>query len=85
MHWNVVIDNDMKKYLLKIPKRDAFRIAAVLQEFATNPYAGDIEKMEGEEDTWRRRIGSYRILYKILTEQKIINVADIRRRTSNTY
>ncbi len=61
------------------------RITAAIKEFAINPYAGDIEKMEGEKDTWRRRIGAYRIFYEIHTARKIIYIFEIKRHASNTY
>jgi len=57
----------------------------VLRELIYNPYAGDIEKIEGDKDVWRRRIGSYRILYEINENRKLIYVFDIKRRASNTY
>jgi len=41
--------------------------------------------MKGEDDTWRRRTGSYRIFYKIKNEDEIILVFHIERRTSKTY
>lgn len=85
MNWQIVVDSYARKYLEKIPKSDANRIAAVLREFAVNPYAGDIEKLEGEEDSWRRRVGSYRLFYEVYTSKKVVYVSEIRRRASNTY
>lgn len=85
MNWQVIVDSYARKYLKKIPKSNADRIAAVLREFTVNPYAGDIEKLEGEEDTWRRRVGSYRIFYEVYTSRKIVYVSEIRRRASNIY
>jgi len=41
--------------------------------------------MEGRDDVWRRRTGSYRIFYEVDTVRKIIYVFDIKRRTSKTY
>ncbi len=85
MNWELIIDSYTKKQLKRISKKDVERIIAAIKEFSINPYAGDIEKMEGEKDTWRRRIGAYRIFYEIHTTKKIIYIFDIRRRTSSTY
>lgn len=85
MPWELRIENFVKKQLKKFPRRDAGRIFSVIQSLVINPYAGDIEKMEGEKDTWRRRVGVYRIIYEINVKEKIITVADVRRRTSKTY
>ena len=50
-----------------------------------DPYFGDIKKMKGEENTWRRRTGAYRIFYKLRIAEKIILVFRVERRTSKTY
>jgi len=57
----------------------------VINEMARDPFAGDIEKMSGQENVWRRRVGAYRIFYEVFTDQKLIHITDIRRRTSSTY
>ncbi len=85
MNWTVIIDGYAEKYLKRIPKKDANRVRKVLRELTHNPYAGDIEKIEGNKDVWRRRIGSYRILYEINENRKLIYVFDIKRRASSTY
>ena len=61
------------------------RIAEALKELRSDPYMGDIEKLEGEENSWRRRIGAFRIVYEIETKEKIIRVFEVKRRTSVTY
>ena len=85
MNWTLLIDRPVKKQLLKIPRNDSNRITSAIKELVVNPYAGDIEKMSGEKDTWRRRVGSYRFFYEIYTSRGIIFVFDLKRRASNTY
>ena len=84
MNWQVIVDKAVSKALKNIPKDYRNRILEILGEFAINPYAGDIERMEGE-DVWRRRVGAYRIFYEVMKEKKIIHVFDVKRRTSSTY
>ncbi|NCN95001.1 type II toxin-antitoxin system RelE/ParE family toxin [Candidatus Wolfebacteria bacterium] len=67
------------------PKKDQIYIATGLKELTTNPYSGDTEKISGEENVWRRRIGAYRIFYEIISQEKVIRVFRIERRTSKTY
>lgn len=50
-----------------------------------DPFDGDIFNLGGEENAWRRRAGAYRILFKILSEERIIFVREVARRTSSTY
>jgi len=85
MSWAVIVDGYARKYLKRIPRKDADRLGEILRELAYNPYAGDIEKIEGEKDAWRRRVGAYRILYEVYDNKKLIYVSEIKRRTSSTY
>ncbi len=85
MNWDLIVDSFVRKRLERIPKRDAERLFTAIRELVINPYAGDIEKMEGEESTWRRRIGAYRIIYEIRAAKRLICVSDLQRRTSSTY
>ena len=75
----------VKKQLKRIPKKESERIFWIIQDLPLNPYAGDIEKMEGERDVWRRRVGSYRIKYEIHVAQRMIHIFEVMRRTSSTY
>ena len=83
--WELQVDRAVYKQLHRIPNRDAARLLAAIAEFVTNPYAGDVSKMQGEEDVWRRRVGSYRIFYEIFPTKKIVCVYRMERRTSTTY
>lgn len=69
----------------KFPQKDRIRLVKVIEELPSNPYGGDIEEMEDEENTWRRRVGAYRIFYEIRPREKIIYVFRVERRTSKTY
>lgn len=85
MSWNFKIAKRVLKEIKHIPKKDALRLLFVLEKIAENPYQGDIEKIKGEDNVWRRKIGNYRILYEIIPRQRYINVFQIRRRTTTTY
>jgi len=71
--------------MLHFPKEDRLRIAATLREMTFSPYAGDIEKISGEDGNWRRRVGAYRIFYEMRPDEKVIFVYKIERHTSKTY
>lgn len=85
MTWEWKIDPDVRKQILKIPRKNAIRIVEVIEAFGDGPFSGDIEKIKGEDTVWRRRIGNYRIFYEVYTEQKIIHIFKVVRRGSNTY
>ena len=85
MSWKVLIHPKVEKQLKRFPKKDAKRIEAAFYQFRINPFAGDIEKMEGEENVWRRRAGSYRISYELFPKREIVFVFRVERRTTTTY
>ncbi len=52
---------------------------------AADPFLGDIVKLEGKEDRYRRRVGSYRIFFCADQPSRTVGVSAIVRRTSATY
>ena len=85
MNWQISIASAAQKQLKKINWQDAQKIEKVIDGMVGNPFVGDIQKMVGKEDVWRRRVGSYRIFYKVNNDLLIIYILEIKRRTSNTY
>lgn len=83
--WALQIDPDVLKTVRHLPERDAKRIAAAIKLLPHDPYLGDIQKMKGLENVWRRRVGFYRLFYKLLPREKMILVFRLERRTSTTY
>ena len=63
MNWRVLVTGSAKKQLKRIARTDVEWIKVTIGEMKKNPFVGDISKLEGESDRWRKRIGSYRILY----------------------
>ena len=84
-NWELKIDDVVFKALKKIPTKNREVLLSAIKLLPTNPYYGDLQKMQSEENSWRRRVGSYRIFFKIQTEEKIILVFKLKRRTSHTY
>jgi len=83
--WDLQVDPGVFKELERIPAKNARMILEVIRLLSTNPYFGDIQKMKGEDETWRRRVGAYRIFYKVKTAEKVILVFRAERRSSKTY
>lgn len=84
-NWVLQIDSNVFKSLKKMPRAESERILLVIQGLPSNPFNGDIQKMKGEDNSWRRRIGSYRVFYEIIIQLKIIYVFKVERRASKTY
>lgn len=74
------------KSFKKIPKEFQSRVKEVILKLEQNPLSsGTIKLMNYPVAEYRKRVGDYRILFDLDDDQKILIVADIRRRTSTTY
>ena len=85
MNWQIFVAGHAQKQLKRISAADRDRIERAIDGMWQDPFHGDIEKMGGQENSWRRRVGAYRIFWEIFNDQKLIRITDIRRRTSKTY
>ena len=55
------------------------RLARRIDRLATDPRA-DAAKLRGADDTWRARVGDYRILYRVQDDRLLILVIRIGHR-----
>ena len=86
MTWRVVLHRTAARSLKTAPTKDRERIRSALREMTENPYSGDVVALRGaHKGSFRRRVGSWRLLFVVDTDARSISVADIVRRTSTTY
>ena len=85
MDWFVHVPHRVQKVIKRFPRKDYERILAAMRDFVFDPFTGDIAKIDEKENSWRRRVGIYRIFYNIKTEERVIEITEIERRTSKTY
>ena len=83
--WQVRVPKRVAKIIKCFPKREISRIQEALRGFEVDPWTGDISKIKGEENKWRRRVGNYRLYYSVRVEIKVIEITHIERRASSTY
>ena len=58
---------------------------AALDAMQAEPLAGDVKALTGYPVAFRRRVGSYRILFDLDPAQREVLVHDVVRRSSTTY
>ncbi len=58
---------------------------AAIAEMRESPFRGDIARLKNESAAWRRRVGDYRIFFDVDLEELVVDVTDVRRRTTTTY
>jgi mRNA-degrading endonuclease RelE of RelBE toxin-antitoxin system len=86
MTWNLVLAAAASKALKRAPPKDQKRLLAVIQAMQQDPFGGDLVRLQGTQPAaWRRRVGSWRILFDVYPDRQLVAVADILRRTSTTY
>ncbi|MEK7505181.1 MAG: type II toxin-antitoxin system RelE/ParE family toxin [Patescibacteria group bacterium] len=85
MSWHIHVAETAAKQIKRLPQAEAEKIEAAIDTMMANPFAGDIKKIKGEENTWRRRVGSYRISYEVFVNKRFVHIFEVKRRTSNTY
>ncbi len=83
--WTVILAGPARKALKRIPAPDRDRVHEALAELGTDPFRGDVKYLEGRKDILRRRIGNWRIFFRLVQEPKHLLVSAIERRTSTTY
>lgn len=57
---------------------------AALDAMRSDPLSGDVIKLAGQ-DAFRRRVGNYRIIFRIDYKALAVGILDIERRTTTTY
>jgi mRNA-degrading endonuclease RelE of RelBE toxin-antitoxin system len=86
MSWHLVVVRSAAKELSRAPRRDAERLVAALEAMSADPFSGDVVQLKGRGSLdFRRRVGSWRILFSLDTEAHRIEVTAILRRTTTTY
>jgi mRNA-degrading endonuclease RelE of RelBE toxin-antitoxin system len=85
MTWNLDLTGPAQKDFQKLPRRDQSRVKAFLIVMQDDPFQGDLKGLKGTSTAWRRRVGSYRIIYDLYSEERLIVISAILRRTSATY
>ncbi|KUH32462.1 plasmid stabilization protein ParE [Thermococcus celericrescens] len=86
--YDVIVDRDVvkkaKRYLKPAQRR---KLAEFIDALKTNPYPKppyDLKPVRGEKtkktNTYRLRIGDYRVFYTVYWDEKVIVVTDIKPR-----
>ncbi|MFH1587893.1 MAG: type II toxin-antitoxin system RelE/ParE family toxin [Candidatus Diapherotrites archaeon] len=64
------------------------RIDILFKKIEKNPIPAqefDLKKISGTDETYRIRLSSFRVLYSVYWEEKIIRILKIEKRKSSTY
>jgi mRNA-degrading endonuclease RelE of RelBE toxin-antitoxin system len=83
--WFVALTAPARKRLKRIPPGDLARINAAIEEMKQDPLQGDVRKLHGGLEGFRRRVGDWRIFFDVNPTEGQVVITGIERRTSTTY
>ena len=69
-----------RRQLLNLPRKVQARLAPAIEALAENPRPHGVKKMAGEENLYRIRVGSYRVIYQIRDKDLLVLIVKIGHR-----
>jgi len=72
------------KELKKLPKEMIAKILVAVQKLSLNPFPPKTTKLVGTHQSFRIRVGDYRIVYNIFSKTLIIEIVRVKHRR-NVY
>lgn len=66
--------------LRKIDRQYIARILEAIESLAEDPFPVQTRKMKGSESSYRLRVGDYRVIYQVDTENKVVIIYHVRHR-----
>jgi len=84
--YQVIYSRRAAKNFKKIPKLFQIKIKNKLEALSKNPQIpGTIKLVDYPVAKFRHRVGNWRILFDIDTEEKNLEIIDIKKRDESTY
>ena len=81
--FEVIVSNSARKSVKNAPREIRFKIAELLDVLENEPIPVekyDIKKMKGLPNTYRIRVGAYRVVYKVDFKEKLVVIVKIDTR-----
>ena len=66
--------------LRKLPREAVSRILQAVEELSADPYPTGVRKLVGSEQTYRIRVGDYRVVYSVFSSTLIIQIIRVGHR-----
>jgi mRNA interferase RelE/StbE len=79
VNYAITITTTAAKSLKKLPAPVRVRLAFAIQQLASDPRPPGCKKLVATQ-SWRIRVGTYRIIYEILEKKLIVSVIKIGHR-----
>jgi mRNA-degrading endonuclease RelE of RelBE toxin-antitoxin system len=89
MRWRAELSDEAEKQLARLPRDVRDRMESVIDEFEEKDEAqwSNIKALRGREwkGRFRKRVGSYRIIFRKLPDRGVVEISAILIRSKDTY
>ena len=83
--WVVLVPQPQNKAIQKLPQNDAQAIVQAIALLEQDPYTSGNIRALFINNTYRLRVRSYRVKFRILKEYRVVIIEAVVRRTTTTY
>jgi mRNA interferase RelE/StbE len=85
MAYRVELAPAAQRGLKKLPREIKERLTSSILALCDDPQPAGARKVTGQENTWRIRVGPFRIIYDIYDDLRLVVVLKVGRRSETTY
>jgi len=78
--YDIYLERTAEKDLRKLDDEVFRKVVAKIKELSGNPRPPGSRKITGAKSDWRIRIGTYRVIYEIDEDAKILRIMRIKHR-----
>lgn len=78
-------ERDIERLKKQIRQDDLERLTSAIRGLASEPRPQGVKKIKGRENSYRVRVGEYRVVYEIQDKIQTITIIEVVRRTGTTY
>ncbi len=83
--YRVELAPSAQRDLRQLPREVQARLEMPILALAENPLPPGVGKLRGEDQTWRIRVGPYRVVYDIHDDRALVVILKVARRSETTY
>jgi len=72
--------NSALRELKRLDRKIIPRVISAVESLSTDPFPSGVRKLQGSDNTYRVRVGQYRIVYEIFQAKIVIVIIRVRHR-----
>lgn len=78
--YRVIVKKSVEKDLRRLDRKEVPKIIASFEQLAEDPLPSSSKKLVGSQNTYRLRIGDYRVVYTVSHSTKEVSIERVRHR-----